>query len=172
MVSFETRVARWELGLLSLLPSTCYKIVYVLFMLYYVCRFSTEAARVPLLWAAGPDPTSDTQRQELLPGVSTTHSSSGFGPRGPAGWRDTPGGVVQRGFHLRRERWVKLSFSGSVMPRQRCENLLFHILVYLLYFRLSTVNKIKQLDFDFASFCCSLLHSVMSVITLLFQSVT
>lgn len=109
MVSWGTRVARWELELFCLLPSAYRKLFMCsLSCIMYVFFLSTEAARVPLLWAAGPDPASDTQRQELLPGVPTTHPSSGFGSRGPAGWRDTPGGVVQRGFHHWRERWVEL----------------------------------------------------------------
>ena len=69
---------------------------------------SSEAACLPLLRALGSDPTGDPKRQELLPGVSTAHPSSGFGFRGPAGWRDPYGRVLQRGFHRWRERLVEM----------------------------------------------------------------
>lgn len=98
-----------------LLLSTCSDVmIHMLFVAYtnkfhslLMCYF-TEAACVPLLWALGSDPTGDPERQELLPGVSTAYSSPWLGSRGPAGWRDSHGGVLQRGFYQWRERSVEL----------------------------------------------------------------
>lgn len=79
----------------------------IYFAKFYSLHFLfSEATRVSLLWAAGSDPTSDPQRQELLPGVPPAHSCERSGSGGPAGWRDPHGGVLQRGLHQRRKGWA------------------------------------------------------------------
>lgn len=82
--------------------------MYLVFNDFVFPSCCSEAARVPLLWAPGSDPTCDPEWEKLLPGVSPAHPGQRPGSGGPAGWRYPRWGLLQRGFHQWRERWVEL----------------------------------------------------------------